>query len=374
VLDFAFAHSLRHDRYVLPGRAGDRMHGGDVADEGGKRLALLGQDPDHDVALGEDPRALALVVEDRNAADSADSHLLSRFDKRGVRANRGDVGAHALAYRDHPGHLFSWSLTRLLLDTRSFSGRNLDAAPEPAHPPSYTGVMVKPRTADPWRETEVIDARAPRFNQAVVGLVALAGVLLGWPLLWALMGAQLLLGLTLGRRFCLTCLAYFELIQPRFGEGELEDSRPPRLANAIGFALLTAAALAWWLGSPTVAAVLAAGVASLALLAAASGFCAGCELYRLSARLRGISPKRQGRIEPADLGLLNGHSRAFVAFTHPLCGECREWERRLAGEPDPLVKLDVRERPDLARKYGIAVVPAVFAVRADGTVLERLAP
>jgi hypothetical protein len=37
--------------------------------------------------------------------------------------------------------------------------------------------MAKPRTADPWQDTEVIDSRAPRFNQAVVGIVALAGVL-----------------------------------------------------------------------------------------------------------------------------------------------------------------------------------------------------
>jgi hypothetical protein len=188
------------------------------------------------------------------------------------------------------------------------------------------------------------------------------------------MGAQLLIGLSLGRRFCLTCLAYFDLIQPRFGEGELEDSRPPRLANAIGFAFLTCAALAWWVGSPSTGTVLGAIVAALALLAAASGFCAGCELYRLSARLRGISPKRHSQIDPSDLGALNGHSRVFVEFTHPLCSECREWERRLAGESDPLVTLDVRQRPELARKYGITTVPAVFAVGADGTVLKRLAP
>lgn len=234
--------------------------------------------------------------------------------------------------------------------------------------------MAKRRTADPWQDTEVIDARAPRFNQAVVGIVALAGALFGWPFLWALMAAQLLVGLTLGRRFCLTCLAYFELIQPRFGEGELEDSRPPRLANMIGFAFLTVAALAWWLGSPIVGTVLGALVAFLALLAATSGFCAGCEIYRLSARLRGISPKRHSQIEPSDLGALNGHSRAFVEFSHPLCAECHEWERRLSAGTAPLVKFDVRERPDLARKYGITVVPTVLAVAANGTVLERLAP
>ena len=65
------------------------------------------------------------------------------------------------------------------------------------------------RTADPWRDTDVIDQRAPRFNQAVVGSVALLGAVFGWPLAWAIMCAQLLIGLTLGRRFCLPCLAYF---------------------------------------------------------------------------------------------------------------------------------------------------------------------
>src|SRR5207302_2971297 len=86
------------------------------------------------------------------------------------------------------------------------------------------------RTADPYRDTDVIDARAPRANQVVVGLVALAGMLTGQWWLPALMAAQLGLGLTLGRRWCLACIAYFELIQPRLGEGPLEDARPPRFA------------------------------------------------------------------------------------------------------------------------------------------------
>jgi len=235
-------------------------------------------------------------------------------------------------------------------------------------------VASAPRTADPWRDTDVIDARAPRFNQAVVGIAALLGALFGWPLAWALMGAQLAMGLTLGRQFCLTCLAYFGLIQPRFGEGPIEDSRPPRLANAIGAAFLGSAAAAWWLGAPTVGTVLGAIVAALALLAATTGFCAGCETYRLLARLRGISPQHHNRIDPADLAGLDGQPRANVEFTHPLCADCREWEQRLRARPEPLVTLDVRERPDLARKYGVAVVPTVVAVDASGAVLERLAP
>jgi hypothetical protein len=230
------------------------------------------------------------------------------------------------------------------------------------------------RTADPWRDTDVIDERAPRFNQAVVGGVALLGAIFGWPLAWAIMSAQLLIGLTLGRRFCLTCLAYFGLIQPRVGEGPLEDSRPPRLANAIGAAFLAAAAAAWWFGAETLGTALGGIVAALALLAASTGLCAGCEMYRLMARLRGISPQHHDRLDPADLVGLGDRSRAYVEFTHPLCSECRDWEERLRVNGEALITLDVRERPDLARKYGIAIVPTVFAVAADGTVLERLAP
>jgi hypothetical protein len=235
-------------------------------------------------------------------------------------------------------------------------------------------MSVNARTADPWRDTDVIDGRAPRFNQAVVGVVSLLGAIFGWPLAWAIMGGQLAIGVTFGRRFCLTCLAYFGIVQRIFGEGELEDSRPPRLANVIGAVFLIGAAVAWWLGAATLGIALGALVAALALIAASTGFCTGCEIYRLAARLRGISPQHHGRLDPGDVALpaCNGDGRAYVEFTHPLCSECREWERRLAGEP--LVTVDVRERPELARKYGIAIVPTVVAVGPDGTVLDRLAP
>lgn len=230
------------------------------------------------------------------------------------------------------------------------------------------------RSADPWRDTDVIDSRAPRFAQAVTGTVALLGGLFGWPLAWAIMSAQILMGLTLGRRWCLPCLTYFALVQPRLGEGPLEDSRPPRLANMIGTTVLAAAAVAWWAGSPAAGTALGALVAALALLAASTGLCAGCEIYRLTARLRGISPQHHDRVDPGDFPGLDGRPRTYLEFTHPLCSECGEWERRLRGADEPLVTVDVRERPDLARKYGVAIVPTVVAVAPDGAVVERLAP
>ena len=143
------------------------------------------------------------------------------------------------------------------------------------------------RAADPYRDLDVIDSRAPRFNQATIGLLAVLAVVTGWWWLLALLSLQLVVGLTFGRRYCLPCLAYFELVQPRFGEGPLEDSRPPRFANVVGAVFLGAAAVTWAAGFGTVGAVLGSVVAALALLAATTGFCTGCEAYKLGYRLIG---------------------------------------------------------------------------------------
>jgi len=124
------------------------------------------------------------------------------------------------------------------------------------------------RAAHPYDDTSVIDARAPRFNQAVVGIGALVAI-------------------TLGPCWCLPCLAYFELVQPRFGEGPLEDARPPRFANLVGVSVLGAATAAHALGWQPVGTGLGALVAALALLAAVTGFCAGCEAYKLGHLLTG---------------------------------------------------------------------------------------
>ena len=133
----------------------------------------------------------------------------------------------------------------------------------------------------------MIDSRAPRANQAVVGVLSLVAVVTGWWWLLALLALQLAVGLTFGRRFCLACVSYFELVQPRFGEGPLEDSRPPRAANVVGLAVLGLASAAYAAGLGTVGAALGLLVAALALLAAVTGFCTGCEAYKLACLLRG---------------------------------------------------------------------------------------
>jgi Domain of unknown function (DUF4395) len=143
------------------------------------------------------------------------------------------------------------------------------------------------RAADPYRDTDVIDTRAPRTNQAVIGLVAVVAVTVGPWWLLAILALQLALGVIVGRRWCVACVFYFEVIQPRLGEGPLEDARPPRFANVVGLAFLSAASLAYAGGADPVGTALGGLVAALALLAAVTGFCAGCTAYRIGYRLTG---------------------------------------------------------------------------------------
>jgi hypothetical protein len=143
------------------------------------------------------------------------------------------------------------------------------------------------RRAHPYRDLAVIDSRAPRTNQAVVGAASALAVATGWWWLLALVALQLAVGLTFGRRFCLPCVGYFALLQPRFGEGELEDARLPRTANRLGLVTLAAASVAYALHVPVVGMALGSLIAALALLAAVTGFCTGCQAHKLVCRLAG---------------------------------------------------------------------------------------
>jgi hypothetical protein len=55
----------------------------------------------------------------------------------------------------------------------------------------------------------------------------------------------------------------------------------------VGFAVLTGASIAYAVGLIDLGIVLGLLVAALALLAAVTGFCTGCEAYKLGCRLTG---------------------------------------------------------------------------------------
>jgi hypothetical protein len=226
------------------------------------------------------------------------------------------------------------------------------------------------RTADPYRDTDVVDERAPRFNQAAVALLTTLSLVTGEPWLAGIMGAQLAVGLVFGRRYCLPCVFYFEVVQPRIGEGAVEDARPPRFANVLGAAFLIGASVAHLAGLHALGWTLIALVAALATLAVVTGFCMGCSMYRVISRLRGIRPGHHDRVDNADFDI---SSESVIQFTHPLCSDCRTLERSLRNAGNELVVVDVTQSPALARKYHVDVVPLALRVSGEGRVLERLA-
>jgi len=133
----------------------------------------------------------------------------------------------------------------------------------------------------------VIDPRQPRFGQAITGLVLLVGYLISFTPAIAAIAVVLAAASVGGPRLNLYAHLY-----PRFARlvrlgapSELEEAGPPRFANTVGFVVTTVASVLALTGLTTAAWVLALVVSSLALLAAVTGLCVGCELYVLGRRL-----------------------------------------------------------------------------------------
>lgn len=145
------------------------------------------------------------------------------------------------------------------------------------------------------RPIPTVDARASRVAQGLTALLVAVPIATGhWPLL-LLPLAHLVSALVVGQRGNLGLLLFDALLAPRLGPGEAKDARPPRFANLVG-ALFVAAAIAahaarfTWLGW-----ALAGTVLALATLAAATGFCLGCNLYLLYRR---VQPHLHHRSDP----------------------------------------------------------------------------
>ena len=91
--------------------------------------------------------------------------------------------------------------------------------------------------------------------------------------------------------------------------------------------------------------------------------------WRLRARRQAAPP---ARVDPADIGLEAGRPGvAVLGFSSPYCLPCQRWEAALEATDIRFAKVDVAERPDLARRYGVRSTPLVLAVRLPGgEVLE----
>jgi hypothetical protein len=149
------------------------------------------------------------------------------------------------------------------------------------------------------KATPMVDPRQPRLGQGITGVVLLVGFLLDAPVVLPVLAVILALA-SLGGPAMNIYGWIFRGIRSAGWLGpprELEEAAPPRFSNTLGFVFLTSASLAQYLPDDplrTVAWGLGLLVSALALLAATTGLCVGCELYVFARRLatRGRVPRR----------------------------------------------------------------------------------
>lgn len=139
----------------------------------------------------------------------------------------------------------------------------------------------------PVRVEPPLDPRGVRTTAAattaVLALVLVSGS--GW--LAAAQAVVFAVGAVAGMRFAPYGVLYRYLLAPRLGPpAEREDAAPVRFSQAVGL-VFTAVAAAGYLSGLTLLGVVATAAAlAAAFLNAAFGFCLGCEIHGLLARLR----------------------------------------------------------------------------------------
>ena len=132
----------------------------------------------------------------------------------------------------------------------------------------------------------MVDPRQPRFGQAITGTVLLLGFVLELPIVLPVLAVVLAGASLLGPRWNLYAYLYRTVRGLLGPPRELEEAAPPRFANTLGFLFLTVASVAYYVfEAETVAWGLGLLVSGLALLAAITGLCVGCELYVLARRV-----------------------------------------------------------------------------------------
>lgn len=129
-------------------------------------------------------------------------------------------------------------------------------------------------------DVPAVDPRAPRFGQAVTATLLLVGIALQAPAAVYAVAAVLVTAAATGWRVDLYG-ALWRSLRPVVGEPSTRDAAAPhrfaKLLGAVGTALATALLVA---GLPVAGYAVAGAVALAAGLAATTGICLGCRLYR----------------------------------------------------------------------------------------------
>jgi hypothetical protein len=132
-----------------------------------------------------------------------------------------------------------------------------------------------------------LDPRGVRFAAAVTTVVLAIVLLTGSGVLAALQAAVFAIPVAAGMRYSPYGALYRALLAPRLGPpSEREAAAPVRFSQAVGLLFTVVAAVGYLSGATVLGVVATAFALAAAFLNAAFGFCLGCEMYGLLARVR----------------------------------------------------------------------------------------
>jgi hypothetical protein len=205
----------------------------------------------------------------------------------------------------------------------------------------------------------------PRFAQAITGVICLEALVFGDPWAVAVALALILVALIAPRYSPVNAL--FRLgARPA---ADLEPAAPVRFAQVMAAVGLGLALVLRVAGAETASWIIVGAIAAVALFSAITGYCVGCEIYRLLLLRRAGG---DGDVR-GELGL-SGAGPWLVVLTAPGCARCEPVARQLedVAAPRAIVRVDLARTPAAAR-LPVKSVPAVIAIRGDGRVRRALA-
>lgn len=146
---------------------------------------------------------------------------------------------------------------------------------------------------------EGIDPRGPRVTAGITGVVVLVVVALGLvglttaaTILLALQAVIFLVAAIVGAARHPYGFVFKRLIRPRLAAPvELEDPAPPTFSQGVGFVVVGLGIVLQLLGVPYAVVVAAAAAFVVAFLNSVFGYCVGCQIYLLLARIGVIRRK-----------------------------------------------------------------------------------
>jgi hypothetical protein len=139
----------------------------------------------------------------------------------------------------------------------------------------------------------LIDARGPRYSAAITSFVLALALITESSYVIGIQFAVFLSAVLFGLRRSIYGFIYRGLIQPRLsGPVPSEDQRAPRFAQLIGALFAFVALLGGVTGNTPLFLTATSFALAAAFLNAAFGFCLGCQMYLILARVRARFSKK----------------------------------------------------------------------------------